>query len=128
MLGEWKQAEDFMRETSENYEDSAFEWMLWCYRTGHGDASSADECAQKRFEALDSKAPSLTLDRVGVYYQLAKEPEKALAIFDKSYHVSRSAFTGMHAAIVADSLGKGSEPTTIFQKSSKPAKTCGREA
>ena len=46
MLGEWKQAEDFMRETSENYEDSAFEWMLWCYRTGHGDASSADECAE----------------------------------------------------------------------------------
>ena len=105
-----------MRETSQNYENSAFEWMLWCYRTGHGDASAADECVRKRFEDLDAKAPPLTLDRIGVYYLLRKEPEKALAVFDKSFNVSRSAFTGMYAALVADSLGKGRERDDYLTK------------
>ncbi len=109
MLSEWDQAEALMRATSERYEESTFEWMLWCYRTGHGDLNAADDCARKRFEALGAKAPPLTLDRIGVYYLLRKEPEKALAVFDKSFNASRSAFTGMHAAIVADSLGKGRE-------------------
>jgi tetratricopeptide (TPR) repeat protein len=116
MLGEWDRAEQLMRETSQSYENSAFEWMLWCFRTGHGDVSAADECARKQFEALDAKAPSLTLDRIGVYYLLRKEPEKALAVFDKSFSLSRSAFTGMHAAIVADSLGKGRERDDYLTK------------
>lgn len=116
MLGEWDQAESLMRATSERYEERTFEWMLWCYRTGHGDASAADECARKRFEALDAKAPPLTLDRIGVYYLLRKEPAKALAVFDKSFNLSRAAFTGMHAAIVADSLGKEHERDDYLTK------------
>jgi tetratricopeptide (TPR) repeat protein len=116
MLGEWDQAEGLMRSTSERYENQAFAWMLWCFRTGHGDANAADECARKRFEALDTKAPPVMLDRIGAYYLLRKEPEKALAVFDKSYGSSRSAFSGMHAAIVADSLGKERERDDYLTK------------
>lgn len=45
MLGQWEKAEAYIRATSERYDNSQFEWLLWCNRTGHGDIDAADNCA-----------------------------------------------------------------------------------
>ncbi len=46
MLKEWDKAEQFIRAVAERYDGEQFEWMLWCYRTGHGDTDAADQCAR----------------------------------------------------------------------------------
>jgi tetratricopeptide (TPR) repeat protein len=107
MLGEWAKAEAFIRATSERYESSATEWMLWCHRTGHGDASAAADCARKEFESLGTSLPPQTLQRIGVYYLLKKEPDKALAVFKRAYEQGHNSYDAMHAAIIADTLGNG---------------------
>ena len=85
MLGEWEKAEALMRGTSERYDQDAFEWMLWCCRTGHGDRAAADELARKHFESLGNRALPGELEAIGIYYLLRREPEKALPVFEKLY-------------------------------------------
>jgi tetratricopeptide (TPR) repeat protein len=116
MLGEWAKAEALIRATSERYDSSATEWMLWCHRTGHGDANAADDCARKEFESLGTSLAPLTLQRVGVYYLLKKEPEKALAVFKRAYEQAHNAYDAMHAATVADSLGKAADRDQLLSQ------------
>jgi len=122
MLGEWNKSEALMRATSERYDGSAFEWMLWCHRTGHGDAQSAEECARKQFESLGNQAAPRALERIGAYYLLRKEPEKALVVFSGAYEKGRSAYSAMHAASVADTLGKSAERDEYLTKIVNAAK------
>jgi len=116
MLGEWEKAEALIRATSERYDSSATEWMLWCHRTGHGDANAADDCARKEFESLGTSLAPLTLQRVGVYYLLKKEPEKALAVFKRAYEQGHNAYDAMHAAIAADTLGNAADRDQLLSQ------------
>jgi tetratricopeptide (TPR) repeat protein len=106
MLGEWKKAETLMRAISERYEQNTFEWMLWCYRTGHGDRDAADKLVKKHFEALGTAALPGELEAIGIYYLLRREPEKALAVFEKLHEKTKYQYPAMHAAMIADALGK----------------------
>ncbi|HEX4072743.1 MAG TPA: hypothetical protein VHX68_16300 [Planctomycetaceae bacterium] len=109
MLGHWQKAEELMRATAERYEDSAFDWMLWCFRTGHGDVPAATECARKHFESLGSAATQPQLDLIATFYLLQDQPEKALVIFEKGYDRAKGVFDAMQAAMIADELGKQEE-------------------
>jgi tetratricopeptide (TPR) repeat protein len=106
MLGDWKKSESLMHAIAERYENSAFDWMVWCYRTGHGDREAATELARHHFESLGTAANATQLENIGVFYLLQKEPEKALPVFEKAYRVGHNAYAAMHASLVADSLGK----------------------
>lgn len=109
MLGHWEKAEELMRATAERYEGSAFDWMLWCSRTGHGDLHAATGFARKYFESLGSGATQPQLDLIGTFYLLQNEPKKALAVFEKGYERTKSVFDPMQAAIIADGLGDAEE-------------------
>jgi tetratricopeptide (TPR) repeat protein len=106
MLGQWEKAEALMRGASERYDQDAFEWMLWCCRTGHGDREKADELARKHFESLATNALPGDLEAIGIYYLLRREPAKALPVFEKLYERTRHQYAAMQAAIIADTLGK----------------------
>lgn len=116
MLGEWEKSERLMRAVSERYEDSAFEWMLWCHRTGHGDADAADVCARTHFESLGTSFYPFARQQVAIYYLLRKEPEKALAVFLQCFQKNHSVYDAMQAAIIADTLGKTAERDALLQK------------
>jgi tetratricopeptide (TPR) repeat protein len=116
MVGEWEKSEQLMRAVSESYNNQAFEWMLWCHRTGRGDAQAADDCARKRFESFGTRANSVPLEQIGAYYLLRREPEKALLVFQKAYADGRHSYAGMHVALVADALGKTKVRDEYLQK------------
>jgi tetratricopeptide (TPR) repeat protein len=109
MLGEWEKAEMFVRATSERYDTSRFEWMLWCHRTGHGDADAADNCARTYFESLGTNKTHFVRQQDAIYYLLRKEPEKAQTVFELCFEKGHEAYNALHAALIADTLGKTAE-------------------
>jgi tetratricopeptide (TPR) repeat protein len=116
MLGEWKKAEDYKRAISNHYSNSAMEWMLWCYRTGHGDTDGADACARAYFESLGDSFYQATRQQIGLYYLLRKELDKALVVFNQTFEQSHDPYDAMHAALIADTLGKTGERDRLFEK------------
>ena len=116
VLGEWKKSEAFMQALSEHKGSFAHEWMLWCYRTGHGDVEAADEFARKYFESIGGDAPPSTLTKIGAYYLLKKEREKALVVFGKAFDDGHETYAAMHAALIADSLGKVDQRDSYLKK------------
>jgi len=105
MLGEWEAADRLMRQTAERYDGDAFDWMLWCCRTGHGDLDAAIELSRKHFESLGTSPTTNQLEDIGIFYLLTKEPEKALAVFQKAYSRSRFVYDAMQLALITDGLG-----------------------
>jgi tetratricopeptide (TPR) repeat protein len=106
MVGDWEKSEQMVKAVSERYDNQAFDWMLWCHRTGRGGSQAADDVARKRFESFGTQAMPVPLEQIGAYYLLRKEPEKALLVFQKAYADGRSSYSAMHVALVADALGK----------------------
>jgi len=116
MLGEWEKSEEMMHRTSERYDDSSFDWMVWCIRTGHGKVEAADNCARKHFESLGTSATPRQLDSIGTYYLFKKEPEKALAVFQQAFKDGKDVYAGLHAALIADSQGNAAERDALLAK------------
>ena len=116
MLGEWAKSEAFMHAISERYADSSMEWMIWCHRTGQGDADAAADCARAHFESLGTSFFPGVLEKIGLYYLLTKEPEKALVVFKQSYEKEHNAYDAMHAAIIADTLGKSADRDQLLSQ------------
>ena len=109
MLGHWEKSEALMRAYSERYEGSAFEWMVWCVRTGHGDVAAASQLARKHFESLGTSANATQLEWIGIFYLFENQPEKALAVFEKAYDRGKYVYAAMQAALIADALGKADQ-------------------
>jgi tetratricopeptide (TPR) repeat protein len=116
MLGEWAKSEALMRAISERYDDSAMGWMLWCHRTGHGDAAAADKCARTHFESLGTSFYSTDRQKIGIYYLLRNEPEKALVVFQQTFGETHGVYDAMHAAMLADALGKEADRDSLLSK------------
>lgn len=116
MLGEWQKAEAYRHAISEHYAASAMQWMLWCFRTGHGNVEAADACARAHFESLGTSLYWQTREQIGIYYLLRKEPEKALVVFDQTFEQSHDSYDAMHAALIADTLGKTEERDGLLAK------------
>jgi tetratricopeptide (TPR) repeat protein len=116
MLGEWEKAEAYIRAVSERYDNSRFEWMLWCQRTGHGDVEAADTCARNYFESLGTSFHWAIRQQIGLYYLLRKEPNKALVVFSQTFEQSHDPYDALHAALIADALGKTEERDRLFDK------------
>jgi tetratricopeptide (TPR) repeat protein len=122
LLGEWNKSEALMQALAEHTGSSALEWMLWCVRTGHGDVPAADDCARKYFESVGGSASPSALTRIGAYYLMRKEREKALVVFGKAFDDGHETYTAMHAALIADALGKAAERDSYLKKIIEDAK------
>jgi len=105
LKGDWAKAEQLVREEGDRYRGDSLYWLAWCRRTGHGDAKAAQERALKYLEKLGVPAPQPALGKIGNYYLLTDEPEKALAVFKREYQRTQKPYAGLHAAILADRLG-----------------------
>jgi hypothetical protein len=89
-------------------------WMVWCHRTGHGDAEAADACARAHFESLGTSLHWPTREQIAIFDLLRNEPEKALVVFEQTFKESRNVIHVMHAAIIADTLGKTADRDRWF--------------
>ena len=116
MLGEWKKSEQLVRAVSERYDNSTFEWMYWCHRTGRGDIRAADEFTRTKIEALGTALYPEQYRNIGHYYLLTGEPLKALLLYKRAYEKAHDPFTGLHAALAADRSGKTADRDALFQQ------------
>ncbi|HEV8003272.1 MAG TPA: tetratricopeptide repeat protein [Planctomycetaceae bacterium] len=116
MLGEWKQSEQFIRNVSENYSGSVFDWMFWCHRTGHGDVHAADELVRKQLESWGTTLFAGQYRQIAFYYLATREPDKAWLLLQKTYQTSHEYYAGIHAALVADSLGKNEDRDALLKQ------------
>jgi tetratricopeptide (TPR) repeat protein len=122
MLENWKRSEEIMQALSERNGSSAHEWLLWCYRTGRGDVQAADDCARKYFESIGGGASPSALTRIGAYYLLRKEQDKALVVFGKAFDDGHETYTAMHAVLIADALGKADRRDGLLKRIVEDAK------
>src|SRR5262249_43360482 len=53
---------------------------------------------------------------IGFYYLLNGEPDKAFLLFQRSYEKRKDPQVGLHAALLADALGKTAERDTLLQQ------------
>jgi tetratricopeptide (TPR) repeat protein len=102
--GEWGTAEQWIQRISERYEGQEANWFLWCKRTGHGDAESAQKRAAVRLKTLLSAGDYYGLEEATVLTLLMDRPKEALGHAKDSYAKSKYARTALHAAVLAGSL------------------------
>ena len=120
MLKEWDKAEQFIRAVAERYDGQQFEWMLWCYRTGHGDTDAADQCttpSTSRRRHVAQLRPARE-DRHLLPVQ-GERPEKASSSSNRTWKKSSWLYEAFHAALLADALGKADDRDAFFAKLSK---------
>jgi tetratricopeptide (TPR) repeat protein len=128
MLGQWTKAEALMRAISERYESDAFDWMVWCYRTGHGDKAAATDLARKHFESLGTAPTPGELEAIGMYYLFRREPDKALPVFEKMFERARYVYDAMQCAMTADLLGKADLRDKYLEKALQIGRRKGPKA
>jgi len=54
--------------------------------------------------------------QIAVYYLLRKEPEKAQTVFEMCFDNEHQAFNALHAALIADALGKSADRDRLLAK------------
>jgi len=115
-LQHWKKAEELIRAVSERYENQFLDWMYWCHRTGRGDVHAADEFVRGKIEALGTTLEANQYQDIGDYYVLTGELDKALLLYQRAYEKGHDPFAGLHAALIADALGKVPERDDLFRQ------------
>lgn len=83
-LGEWDQAEQWLRQVSERYDNAYGAWFLWCRRTGKGDAPAAQRLLEERVRALGARRAGDDLILIGTYHSLTGRPREALELFGEA--------------------------------------------
>lgn len=111
-LGEWQDAEKFVRQTAEHYDSSAHSWFFWCVRTGHGDQAAAAKLARRRVESLRGGTDGAALTIELALTVAEGKPDEAY----KSYLEFLTANTGtrttqLHAAVLAHELKNDADRT-----------------
>jgi len=115
-LKDWKAANTYASAEAHRYPSTAFEWFLWCHRTGHGDVAAAQELSRKYFESLGTSATPAALQHIGTYYLLTDEPAKAFEVFKTIDTKSRDPYFSMFAAILADEIHKTKDRDRLLKK------------
>jgi tetratricopeptide (TPR) repeat protein len=103
-LGDWEQAELWVRRTSERYDQDRLEWFFWCRRTGRGDVGEARELAEQYVRSLAGRRPPV---KVGFFYLAAGERDRALDFFQKDFAAENNhPLPGLLVALLADEGGQ----------------------
>ena len=106
MLGEWEEAEQWIRATSERYDDCATHWFYWCKRTERGDVKAASAVARPQLAILAQAITNPKDDfAFGSIMILANEPGLALARTKRSVEAKYDAPLALRLAVLADATG-----------------------
>jgi tetratricopeptide (TPR) repeat protein len=116
MLGDWDKAEQLVKTISVRYDTRMFAWMCWCHRTGHGDIHSADEFVRGRIATWGSNPFPNQIRDVGFYELILGDRPKALAQFQRVHQAVHDFYSGFHAALVADALGKTADRDALLHE------------
>jgi tetratricopeptide (TPR) repeat protein len=114
-LRQYAKAEQYLRGSTDSYPEAPpLQWLQFCLRTGHGDLPAAraaaleivEEAAQSPdTDNADSSQPS-ELSWIAQFFLLDGQHAKALDSFELSYKSDFNVFDALHAALLAEQLGK----------------------
>jgi hypothetical protein len=114
-LQNWDRAEELVKQMSQRFRDSTFDWFFWCRRTGRGDAKAAQQHAQQFLNSNGEDLPADLLDEAGVYFILEDQPAAALAAFKRAFdNDETNLYAAMQAASLADQLSRPAERNTLL--------------
>jgi uncharacterized protein HemY len=122
-LGQWADAEQWVKETAGQYEGSRPTWFFWCVRTGRGDLPAARKLVEDRVGRLQGGDDSGLLFTVMALHVTAGKPDQALAALrDFAATNTPSKSTLMYIALLADELGFENERDECLEKIVNPPK------
>jgi tetratricopeptide (TPR) repeat protein len=105
-MQDWPRAELWVSRLAERYSNtSLYDWILFCKRTGHGDAEAARDQVERYFAAVGDRPDLVDPERAGYFYWLTGDPKKALVLFAKAYEAKASVSAGTALVLMADDLG-----------------------
>ncbi len=90
-MGDWRNAETYMKRLAERYEDSQFEWYCWCRRTGRGEVAAARELAKKYLQSVDrQQRPEVQMSAALFEYAEGHSDRALAACGFKPFGIGRS--------------------------------------
>lgn len=116
-LGDWDEAEVWVRRASERYESGATAWFIWCLRTGRGAVDEARQLADKRVAALADSVDSGAVGVVFAHYVMTGKRDDALRLMQKRQRLNpQNAFVVLWTALLADEAGDVKLRDESFQR------------
>ncbi|HEY2587405.1 MAG TPA: hypothetical protein VGI81_16795 [Tepidisphaeraceae bacterium] len=112
-LGDWEEAEQWVRADAERY-DQPMEYFLWCVRTGHGDRKSASAAADRWAGSVaDSTDYGQMAQRLS-FYLLVKESEAAREAARRMLNATGEPWAGIHLALLDIERGDAAAADAAF--------------
>jgi tetratricopeptide (TPR) repeat protein len=103
-LGDWATAERWVVRAAERYPGSAYNWLLWCVRTGRGDRQAAHYVALRWLSDWATQDDSHQLQRQGVVYYMCGKPREAVQRLEQAFEQDNDPWSGLAGALIADEL------------------------
>lgn len=113
-LGQWDEAEQWVRRTAERYPNNTFAWFFWCWRTGKGDARAARQMVEKYIQAQGGQLSPNDTSHIGVFYTITGQRAKAFSYLKAMYERSKNAPASMFYALACDDAGDKKERDRIW--------------
>jgi len=118
-LEDWNKSERYARQISQRYENSSFDWYLWCRRTGRGDLRAAEQHGQQFIDRYAGELPGYLREGAGVFELLRGHEEEALEHFTVALELMKNPWDGLQGAIVAQKLGDTAARDRLLQQAIK---------
>jgi tetratricopeptide (TPR) repeat protein len=119
-LGNWAEAESYVRGASERYTDGWFNWYVWCRRTGHGDVAAAEKFTQEWLAETGGRLSGNDLLTAAVVYLLGGKPDKAIEIAYR-WEGRRASAGPFLLAAIQDTRGRAKERDQLLRYLPAPA-------
>ncbi|MEX1026441.1 MAG: hypothetical protein WD049_00315 [Candidatus Paceibacterota bacterium] len=104
-LGNFAEAEVWVRRRAERYDNLSLTWYAWCRRMGTGDLRAAAAHAQEYLSSMTRPLPDQQQMWVAAHYLFKGLPSKSLPEWQELYDRTKSPYHGLHAALVAREQG-----------------------
>lgn len=123
--GDWAEAEANVRENSQRYPGFQMAWYFWCRTTSQGDLTAAEKQAKKVLEQFATGRDLQLRNQAALYHYAEEKDEQALEVLQNTFTQSRDESTGLHAALLADELGKVELRNTLLEQAQRVANMKG---
>lgn len=115
-LGNFAEAEVWVRRRSERYQNTSLLWYAWCRRMGTGDVDAAAALAEKYISTLQRPLPEREQTWLAAHYEFKLQPLKALPEWQDLYGRTKNPYHGMQAALVAREQGAEALSKELLQQ------------
>ncbi len=116
-LGNWEEAERWVRRDAERYDSARHLWYHFCLRTGHGDQQAAQQFWNEHLESVQDAMTLYEYQSNGLLLLLEGNLAEAAQSFEKASALTKSPFYPAHLALIYAELGDQEKRDASFAAS-----------